>query len=242
MREQEEAVAARQVQVVVCSLAGQARGTGVHVARVGSKPMTRSECFATVSQAVGEEVGKSIMAQAFTITQRVWSKWDWWRSIRAKVEREEGGPWGVAYLVAARAIAYLCNGRPQVIALTLAQREVGKELRQDHGRKEYADNLVSRDSLERGGGRRDGAEVSIFDAIPAPPPVEPSASDMDQVARLYAVATPLEREVLDALSMKPRQGVYGGGVIAQAAEVLGTSEGAIHSARRRVRKRVGRVA
>lgn len=158
---------------------------------------------------------KALMAYGY-LTLQGWRQWPWYGSVAASIEREEGGKWGVAWLVISRAVALLSTKRAMdpKHATILAQREVLKELRAEHDGTLRADTSYS--------------PLPWSDMLATPwTEMSVNGNAEAQVARLYALASPEERALLDLYD----QGYSG----VEAAVELGVTSAAVYKRAQRLR-------
>lgn len=126
-----------------------------------------------------EETSLSLLRQSTAVVTRAWIAYPWWRAIAPSVKAQEGGQMGVVWLIASRAAGFVSNGHDTSMAVYLAQREVGAELRRSYAFS--SDELID------------------FDLIPLSQAPAPSASAVDTLAALWLRASPSERALIQAL-------------------------------------------
>ena len=182
--------------------------------------MQRSKIQEMVSGALrvppDHEAVKEIMGYGYVTVTKGWDAWPWLKARRVEIEHAEGGRWGLAWLVIARATALLASRRAidTKHATFLAQREVCKELR-----AEYDGQVSASASL--------GELFEI--AYPRWDEMDVSRSAAIQVAKLYSLASNEERQVLDLYD----QGYSG----TDAAAELGVTLNAVFQRTAKLRKK-----
>lgn len=185
--------------------------------------MTRDEVTQAVASALALDSShpnvKTVLGLSWAFPNKHWNAWPWWNQAREAVEAEEGGTWGVVWVIASRALAHLPRGPLTNLdveqATLVAVQEVGREFRRNHV-IDYTTAPI---------------DVLIDMGIAAPPEFtseHPNTRAM--VELLYAVATPSEREVLDLLAEGLNQ--------VEAAGQLGVNTDSVYRRMTRLRKRV----